>query len=123
MKATACLMVLSVVLLSAVVLVDESTGQTGRTEVPDLDQAHAPVSRSSKAVTPGLISYQGTLTDTSGTALDTPVTMTFTIYTDSTGGSAVWTETQPIVEVNDGLFNVLLGHMSLVRRLEPPRSG
>jgi hypothetical protein len=61
---------------------------------------------------PGLISYQGTLTDDSGVALDTTVSMTFTIYTDSTGPSFLWTETQPSVVVNHGLFNVLLGRVN-----------
>ena len=58
---------------------------------------------------PGLISYQGTLTDEHGVALDTTVAMTFAIYTDSTGGSQVWAETQPSVLVSHGIFSVLLG--------------
>ncbi|MFC1683093.1 hypothetical protein ACFL0G_02650 [Candidatus Zixiibacteriota bacterium] len=62
-----------------------------------------------QAVVPGLINYQGTLTDDSGVALDTTVAMTFTIYSDSTATSSIWGETQPAVEVNDGIFNVLLG--------------
>jgi hypothetical protein len=67
-----------------------------------------------KALTdvPGLISYQGMLTDDSGVALDTTVSMTFTIYIDSTGPNFVWNETQPSVVVNDGLFNVLLGRVN-----------
>jgi hypothetical protein len=58
---------------------------------------------------PGLISYQGTLTDADGVALDTTVSMTFSLYSDSTATFSVWAETQTAVEVNDGLFNVLLG--------------
>ncbi|MFC1683792.1 hypothetical protein ACFL0G_06275, partial [Candidatus Zixiibacteriota bacterium] len=63
---------------------------------------------------PGLMNYQGTLTDDNGMALDTTVAMTFSIYTDSTGGSQVWTETQPAVGVNSGIFNVLLGRVNAI---------
>ena len=37
-----------------------------------------------QAVVPGLMNYQGTLTDDGGVVLDTTVSMTFTIYYDST---------------------------------------
>jgi hypothetical protein len=84
MKVTALVVLMSTALLSAAALAD----------------------------VPGLISYQGTLTDSSGVALNTIVTMTFSIYTDSTGGAPVWAETQPLVEVNNGLFNVLLGRVN-----------
>jgi hypothetical protein len=72
------------------------------------------LSTAALADAPGLINYQGTLTDTNGVALNTIVTMTFTIYTDSTGGAPVWTETQPLVEVSNGLFNVLLGRVNAI---------
>jgi hypothetical protein len=61
------------------------------------------------AEAPGLISYQGALTDEYDAALDTTVAMTFSIYDDSTGSGLIWTETQPSVAVSAGLFNVLLG--------------
>jgi hypothetical protein len=66
----------------------------------------------SQADVPGLISYQGMLTDDDGVALDTTVSMTFTIYIDSTGPNFVWNETQPSVVVDQGFFNVLLGRVS-----------
>jgi hypothetical protein len=66
MKAIAFMVFLSVMLLSSAVL----------------------------AEVPGLVNYQGTLTDDEGVALDTTVSMTFSIYTDSVGGTQVWTETQ-----------------------------
>jgi hypothetical protein len=58
---------------------------------------------------PGQMSYQGTLTDENGVAVDTTVGMDFTLYADSLGISTLWTETQPAVEVTSGVFNVLLG--------------
>jgi hypothetical protein len=60
---------------------------------------------------PGLISYQGTLTDENWVSLDTTVSMTFSIYSDSTVGVKVWTETHPSVPVANGIFNVLLGRI------------
>jgi hypothetical protein len=62
------------------------------------------------AAVPHQMHYQGHLTDSGGAPLDTVVSMTFTIYDDSSvSGTVWWTETQPSVIVNNGLFNVLLG--------------
>jgi hypothetical protein len=62
------------------------------------------------AEVPHQMYYQGQLTDALGAPLDTMVSMTFTIYDDSAvTGTVWWTETQPDVEVYNGLFNVLLG--------------
>lgn len=58
---------------------------------------------------PQLMNYQGRLLDSGGDPLDTTVSMTFTIYDDSTGGNVKWTETQSSIVVTDGLFDVLLG--------------
>jgi hypothetical protein len=77
-------------------------------------QAHDLVSRFSKVDEPGLISYQGALTDSGSVSLNTIVSVTFSLYTDSTGGTQVWTETQPLIEVNDGRFNVLLGRVNAI---------
>jgi len=72
------------------------------------------LSTMASAEVPGLIGYQGTLADAYGVALDTTVAMTFSIYTDSLGGTQVWTETQSAVEVGNGLFNVLLGRVNAI---------
>jgi hypothetical protein len=66
------------------------------------------------AEVPGLISYQGTLTDAYSVALDTTVAMTFSVYTDSVSGTQVWTETQPAVAVGSGIFSVLLGSVNAI---------
>ena len=58
---------------------------------------------------PEMINYQGRLTDTGGDPVNGTVSITFTIYDDSTGGTAWWTETHATVQVTDGLFNVILG--------------
>jgi hypothetical protein len=66
------------------------------------------------ATVPQQVNYQGYLTDTGGSPLDTTVAMTFKLYTDSTGGTQLWTETHPSVTVVDGLFNVRLGQLTVL---------
>ena len=72
------------------------------------------LSTAALAEVPGQMNYQGTLTDSNGVAVDDIVSMTFRIYADSTGGSALWSETQSSVEVSDGIFNVLLGRVNVL---------
>ncbi len=55
------------------------------------------------------IPYQGRLADASGAPVNGTVAMTFNLYDVDSGGVALWTETWPSVQVNGGLFNVLLG--------------
>jgi hypothetical protein len=69
---------------------------------------------SSKADIPKLINYQGMLTDVGGTPLTDTISITFQIWTDSVSVAGIdkrWEETQPEVEVIDGLFNVALGRV------------
>ena len=63
---------------------------------------------------PSVINYQGVLTDPStGNLINGTYEMVFSIYSQSSGGSALWTETQN-VDVEDGEFSVLLGSVSPV---------
>lgn len=67
------------------------------------------------AVTPGVISYQGTLLNTTGQPLNGTLNMTFRLYAAPTGGTALWTEAHTganAVPVSNGLFNVLLGSLT-----------
>jgi hypothetical protein len=69
--------------------------------------------RIATADVPCQMHYQGHLTNSDGSPLDTTISMTFAIYDDSSAGSLVlWTETQTDVEVSTGLFNVLLGSVT-----------
>jgi len=58
---------------------------------------------------PKMINYQGLLSDSTGSPLDTTVSITFTIYDELTAGEVKWTETHPSVIVSEGLFDVILG--------------
>lgn len=66
------------------------------------------------AEVPQMINYQGQLTDDLGQPVSDIVSMTFTIYDEASGGSALWTETQSSVTVTDGMFSVLLGSVNAV---------
>jgi hypothetical protein len=62
---------------------------------------------------PHLLNYQGVLTDSAGDPVpDGTYQMTFGIYDSATDGNLLWSETQPNVQVSDGLYNVLLGSVN-----------
>jgi len=63
----------------------------------------------SSAQVPQMINYQGKLTNIDGAPLNDTIQMVFTIYADSNGTTSLWTETQSLVVVEKGMFNVLLG--------------
>jgi hypothetical protein len=58
---------------------------------------------------PHLISYQGMLIDNAGDPLNGDYQLTFSIYDQPSGGTALWTEVHDGVTIEDGLFNVILG--------------
>ncbi|MFM2381733.1 MAG: hypothetical protein RLZZ76_500, partial [Candidatus Parcubacteria bacterium] len=68
---------------------------------------------SAHAATNPQINYQGKLTDNTGaTVADGSYNMVFKLYTQPSGGSAIWTETLSggsAVPVTSGLFSVMLG--------------
>ncbi|CAG0989121.1 hypothetical protein ANRL4_02355 [Anaerolineae bacterium] len=65
----------------------------------------------------GTIAYQGRLADAGGAPLTGTYSMIFRLYNVATGGTPLWTEQwigPNSVQVSDGLFNVMLGSMTLV---------
>jgi hypothetical protein len=58
---------------------------------------------------PHLINYQGMLTDNGGNPLNGSYDLTFSIYSVSTGGTNIWTESHSGIVVEDGLFSIMLG--------------
>jgi len=69
----------------------------------------SPLLKAQTSTVPTLINYQGFLTDPNGTALNGPQDITFRLYDVESGGLPLWTETHTSVNVQNGLFNVLLG--------------
>ncbi len=59
------------------------------------------------------LSIQGILKKSNGVAVDDGTySLTFKLYTQETGGSIVWQETQAGVEVNSGIYNAVLGSVT-----------
>jgi hypothetical protein len=60
---------------------------------------------------PKTLNYQGTLATGSTAVPDGNYSVTFRLYTASSGGSAVWTEAQ-LISTRNGVFNALLGKIT-----------
>jgi hypothetical protein len=58
---------------------------------------------------PNMIYYKGHLANSNGTPISGNKNMTFKIYTSQSGGSKLWEDSYNNVEVNSGVFSVLLG--------------
>jgi hypothetical protein len=67
----------------------------------------------SHAAIPQKINYQGYLTDPQGTPIDGTVSIVFSIHSQASGGTALWTETQTVA-ATDGVFSVNLGSVSSI---------
>ena len=61
------------------------------------------------AAPPQTLNYQGYLTNPGGTPVNTSVAMTFRLYNAASGGTALYTEAQPSVNVTNGGFNAVIG--------------
>ncbi len=57
----------------------------------------------------GQVNYQARLLDSSGRSVNSTVNLTFKIYDAVTGGNLLWSETQPGIVVQNGLYSVILG--------------
>jgi hypothetical protein len=66
------------------------------------------ISTLAAAQAPLLIDFQGKLLYANGTAVSGTLSVTFRIYNQSSGGTALWSETQS-VNVQNGFFDALLG--------------
>lgn len=68
----------------------------------------APLARA--AFVPATLSYQGSLYNTDGSPFNGVKNITFKLYTDSTAGTAFWTEVQTSVNITNGRFATVLGN-------------
>ena len=67
------------------------------------------------AQVPAKMSYQGVLTDGSGAPVaDGNHSLVFKLYSVSTAGSALWTETQATVNTTNGVLSVVLGSVTSI---------
>lgn len=61
----------------------------------------------------GTLRIQGTLKNNNGQpATDGNYALTFKLYTAAAGGTAIWTETQPAVQITGGVYSAVLGSVS-----------
>ena len=58
---------------------------------------------------PRLVRFGGTVKDLNGTPLTGVVGITFALYSEQTGGAALWLETQNVTADSNGHYAVLLG--------------
>src|SRR5438128_1074077 len=63
------------------------------------------------AAVPHQINYQGYLTAPGGAPVNGTVSMVLKVYNASTGGAALYTETQSVT-VTNGVFNLLIGSIT-----------
>jgi hypothetical protein len=69
--------------------------------------------RTASAAINSQINFQGKLTNPDGTNVTNGTySIVFSIYSVSTGGSSIWTETQSSVSITDGIFQVSLGSVT-----------
>lgn len=61
------------------------------------------------ASAPGILSFQGRITDLSETPITSSSSMTFRLYNVPTSGTALWTGSCSITPDQDGIFDVILG--------------
>src|SRR6266849_6395002 len=71
--------------------------------------AASPAQRVSAAEVPRLIKFSGTLLDAQERPMGGPVGVTFALYSQQTGGAALWVETQNVKPDGNGNYTVLLG--------------
>jgi len=68
--------------------------------------------RRAEAAISTLITYQGFLKDNTGTPVNNTLTLTFSLFSASSGGTALWTEVHMGVGVAGGIFSVQLGSVT-----------
>jgi hypothetical protein len=66
----------------------------------------------SSAVVPMLIEFAGTLLDRDNRPMAGPVSVTFSLYGEQSGGAALWVETQNVHPDANGNYAVFLGAAS-----------
>jgi hypothetical protein len=108
-------MVVLLALASALALAADNTVIAPQSTVSHKSQA---ITYGTESITiPQMLSYQGKLTDTLGQPVaNGNYALTFRLYTQPTGGSAIWTEAQTVM-VKSGLFSALLGAVTPISSL------
>jgi trimeric autotransporter adhesin len=67
------------------------------------------VAASTENSVPRLVQFNGILKDGAARVVSGPASVTFAIYADQEGGTAIWSETQNVLADSNGHFSALLG--------------
>lgn len=70
-----------------------------------------------KTTIPRLMRFQGNLNDVDSEPLEGSFTLMFRIYDTETGGTALWSETQSNINIEEGLLNAELGSVTPLNAL------
>jgi hypothetical protein len=65
-------------------------------------------------VSPGILNYQGYLIDSMALPINDTLDMTFKIFDDPNTGSEWWSEIQTAIPIEQGIFHVILGDITLI---------
>ena len=70
-------------------------------------------SAAAQSTPPATLPFQARLTlQSTGVDVNAFLQVTFRVYTTATGGTSLWTEVHPLVQVKNGLFKVELGSIT-----------
>jgi trimeric autotransporter adhesin len=75
-------------------------------------RAQQVVATNTNVVVPPLVNFSGTLADPNGKPITGSAAVTFSLYSEQTGGAALWMETQNVQPDTHGHYNVTLGSTS-----------
>jgi trimeric autotransporter adhesin len=77
-----------------------------------LGEAQQVVATNTNTAVPPLVNFSGTLTDANGKPITGTVAVTFSLYSEQSGGAALWMETQNVQPDVHGNYTVMLGSTS-----------
>src|SRR5579872_5210761 len=100
---------LALVSVSAALVISTSAQTSSTTEISHAARISAPATTAATNSLPRWVKFSGTLTDASGAPRTGTVGVVFAIYTQATGGSSLWLETQNVVLDANGKYSALLG--------------
>ncbi len=98
----------SVAILAVAIVAMVGTAVRCGAQTADAREVGPPASTAATSV-PRLVQFNGTLKDSAARPVSGVASVTFAIYTEQDGGSALWTETQNVLADSNGHFNALLG--------------
>jgi len=95
----------TILIVAVIVFIGQVYAASGKPEAVSQESPNGPAELN---MIPGVISYQGALTDANGTPISDTKNIIFRLYNMPTGGTSLWEESQTVSILN-GQFAVYLG--------------